>query len=129
MSTRCYIGIKNSDGSVDAIYCHYDGYFSYMGNMLMKNYKDEKKVRELIALGDVSSVSERLYPTEGSGHSFETPEKGVTVAYHRDRGEDFHDIHCEDIAEFWSLADWGVQHEYLYYPKDSSWMHWYWGNR
>lgn len=132
MSTRCYIGIKNSDGSVDAIYCHHDGYFSYMGNMLMENYKDEKKVRELIALGDVSSVGERIYPTEGSGHSFENPERGVTVAYHRDRGEDYAVMHCDNIGEFWAMSNSeysDVQHQYLYYPKDSSWMHWYWGSR
>ena len=126
MSTRCYIGIKNDDGSIDAIYCHHDGYPSYMGKMLNENYNGEELVRELIALGDLSSLCKKLNPTDGSGHSFEHPEKDVTVAYHRDRGEDFNYAHCANVTEFWGfmsgLSD--IEHEYLYYPKDNLWVHW-----
>jgi hypothetical protein len=70
-----------------------------------------KKVKRLIALGSISSldanVSWRTVPKpfvhrywrEGSPyaqfvekHTYDTPVKGVTVAYHRDRGEDWKDV-------------------------------------
>lgn len=56
MGTRSKIGILKSDGKVDAIYCHWDGYPSYNGNMLVDNYTDEKKIRKLISLGGISSL-------------------------------------------------------------------------
>jgi len=54
MATRSTIAIRNADNTVTAIYCHWDGYLSYNGKILFENYNTEEKVRELIALGDLS---------------------------------------------------------------------------
>ena len=86
MATRSTIAIQNLDGTVQQIYCHWDGYISYNGEILKKHYNTAEKVRGLIALGDLSSLAPKL--SGGEGHSFETPEDDVCVAYGRDRGEE-----------------------------------------
>jgi hypothetical protein len=89
MATRSRIAIENSDKSVSSIYCHSDGYPEGVGQKLMSFYQDRNKVEELIALGDLSYLEARTAPTPGVPHSFDGErERGVTVAYHRDRGED-----------------------------------------
>ena len=89
MATRSRIAIENSDKTVSSIYCHSDGYPEGVGQKLMSFYQDRKKVEELIALGDLSILGARTAPTPGIPHSFDgAREDGVTVAYHRDRGED-----------------------------------------
>lgn len=85
MATRSRIGIENPDGTVTSIYCHWDGYPSHNGHILVNHYKDRQKVESLIALGDISSLDEQVECPEG--HSFENRVDGYTVAYHRDRGE------------------------------------------
>ena len=86
MATRSRIGMEMADGSVKSIYCHWDGYVSHNGAILSEHYTDPKKVEALIELGAISSLNENVNP-ENEGHSFNSPKKGVTVAYHRDRGE------------------------------------------
>lgn len=75
MSTRCTIYIKYEDGSKKGIYCHHDGYIESVGVMLQAFYSTPEKVEELLKLGDLSSL-------------YSTPER--CIAYHRDRGEKFH---------------------------------------
>ena len=45
MSTRSHIGIWNEDGSLDVIYCHWDGYPSYNGAVLLHHYQDPEKCK------------------------------------------------------------------------------------
>lgn len=85
MATRSRIGIENPDGTVTSIYCHWDGYPSHNGRILTEHYGDPRKVRALIALGNISSLDEQIECPEG--HSFENRISGYTVAYHRDRGD------------------------------------------
>ena len=100
MSTRSHIGIWNEDGSLDVIYCHWDGYPSYNGALLLHHYQDPEKIRELIALGDISSLAESVKPVEGE-HTFESPQEGVVVAYGRDRHEDGVDTkHFDTLEDF-----------------------------
>jgi len=89
MSTNSSIGIKNENDTVTSIYCHFDGYLSGVGQVLLDHYNTEELTKSLIGLGDLSSVQERLNPNEDEDHSFNKQIKGITVAYHRDRGEDF----------------------------------------
>jgi hypothetical protein len=102
MATRSRIAIENSDKTVSSIYCHSDGYPEGVGQTLMLFYQDRTKVEELIALGDLSILGARTAPTPGVPHSFDGErEKGVTVAYHRDRGEDLRSPRLDaDLAEF-----------------------------
>lgn len=66
------IGIEEADGRVLAIYCQYDGYPEHVGAMLFGHYSTEEKLRELLALGDLSTLHET---------------QKMCCAYGRDRGE------------------------------------------
>lgn len=85
MATRSRIAIEQADGTVRSIYCHWDGYPKGVGKTLVEHYSDRAKVESLIALGDISQLGERVEPV--GKHSFNVPEEGTTVAYHRDREE------------------------------------------
>lgn len=125
MSTRSHIGIRNEDGSLDVIYCHYDGYPSYNGALLLHHYKDPEKIRELIALGDISSLAESVKASD-AGHSFETPQKGVVVAYGRDRKEDGVDSrHYPTMAAYEKVmkSEGGyIEYVYLYDVSERKWL-------
>lgn len=58
MSTRAYIGIKNSNETVTAIYNHSDGGLDNLGHLLRKYFKTEEQVRELIGIGSISSIQD-----------------------------------------------------------------------
>ena len=53
MSTRAKIAIRRKDGSFQGIYCHFDGYLNYAGEILEKFYDTTEKVENLISLGNV----------------------------------------------------------------------------
>jgi hypothetical protein len=74
MGTPASIGYEHPTYlTVDATRVNYDGYVSYLGSVLLEHYSDPKTLRELIALGELSSVDT-------------TP--ATSVAYGRDRGEE-----------------------------------------
>lgn len=85
MATRSNIAMKNDQGMFDTIYCHFDGHPTHNGKILLENYQDENLIKELISLGDLESLGERVHP-EGE-HSYNEPEDGVCVFYGRDRND------------------------------------------
>lgn len=59
MATRSTIALEFADGTVQQIYCHFDGYLSAVGANLMEYFTDPFKVRdELIDRGDMLSIGE-----------------------------------------------------------------------
>jgi hypothetical protein len=96
MATRSTIALEFADGTVQQVYCHWDGYLDNNGRILFEHYRDPFKLRELIDLGDISS----LRPEIGEKHHFSQFEAGIsgdeydrlygemTTFYGRDRGED-----------------------------------------
>ena len=110
MGTRSTIAIQNANGTVTGIYCHWDGYIEHNGKILAENYTTEAKVRELIALGDLSSLGR----TVGySRQNFDDPVKGTCVAYGRDRNETgvdavTFDSHAELVDQI------GQEYDYLF---------------
>lgn len=85
MSTHSRIGIEQEDGSVKSIHCHWDGHIETNGKCLVEHYSDPAKAAALIELGSISQLHPKL--STDQPHSFNSPVNGVTVAYHRDRGE------------------------------------------
>jgi hypothetical protein len=63
MGTRSTIGIKSEDGTVKAIYCHWDGYPEGVGAGLVQSYNTPQQVAELINLGGISSLQETMEET------------------------------------------------------------------
>lgn len=72
MATRSTIALEYADGTVHQIYCHWNGYPSYNGKKLKCHYTDPFLVKEMMNLGDMSSLGDTLYSCE---------------FYGRDRGE------------------------------------------
>lgn len=124
MSTRSNIGIINKDGSVDVIYCHYDGYPSCNGAILQEHYQSPAKIRELIALGDISSLAADVKPTKGK-HTFDDPQDGVVIAYGRDRHEcnvaPLHFSNLEAYKQHMKDASW-IEYVYLFDIRESKWL-------
>ena len=87
MSTRAAIGMRLPDGTIKAVYCHNDGYPDWTGAILGGWYKTPERVRQLLDLGSLSILGPKLEPPRGTSHTFNAPQKDVTIAYHRDRSD------------------------------------------
>lgn len=112
MATRSVISRKTESGSYLGIYCHYDGYPSHNGRILLDHYSDEAKVIQLIDLGSLSVLAPKCNLPEGRDHSFDSPVKGYTIAYARDRDESWEQCRPKHIRPF--REDYGHEFEYLW---------------
>lgn len=56
MATRSTIALEFADGTVQQIYCHWDGYLDGVGAELQAGYMDPFKLRDLIDAGDTSTI-------------------------------------------------------------------------
>lgn len=115
MSTHSNIAVKTDKG-YETIYCHNDGYPSYMYPMLRDWYGTEERAKALVALGDASFIAKRLVPSKGSDHHFDHPEEDVCVFYHRDRSEPWQ--HC---APFYEEELPQLRMQYVYVFEDGEW--------
>jgi len=118
MGTRSTIALEYADGTVEQVYCHWDGYLEHNGKILQEHYSNPFILRDLIDLGDISS----LRPTVGTKHAFsqfEVPMDGeaydklygdMTTFYGRDRGED-----GVSAKKFASYEDYLLNHQYEEY--------------
>ena len=57
MSTRCYIGVKRPDHSIEFVYCHHDGYPEGVGWTLQDFYPDGN-IDEILKVGAMSSLGD-----------------------------------------------------------------------
>lgn len=119
MGTRSRIGIVygfENELKVKSIYCHWDGYLEHNGALLMKYYNNYGRTEELINLGDISSLRPKISTKEE--HSFDNPQEDVTIAYHRDRGEDLH-ISEEYLPNFIeNIVNSDIEYVYLRYRDE-----------
>ena len=121
MATRSTIGIINLDNTVTAIYCHWDGYPEHNGEILSENYDTADKVRELLALGSISSLRQNI----GVKHPFSKYElkdgevydeeayADMTTFYGRDRGETEVDA-CTFANPTEFVQEFGEEYNYLF---------------
>lgn len=54
MATRSMIGVQRENGTIEAIYCHWDGYPTHHGPILLNAYNGPKKIEGLMRQGDLS---------------------------------------------------------------------------
>ena len=107
MSTNANIGIECEFGLVEYIYNHWDGYIfnGGVGEMLLEHYNDYEKVKDLMAMGDVSILQKTL---------------ADSTFYHRDRNEALEGtqaIVVEDITDFFN----DIQ-QYMYCFTEDGWI-------
>jgi hypothetical protein len=137
MSTHSTIAKVYPDGTVKAISCHFDGYFSYMGPMLSTHYNDEEKIDYLLTKGRLLSLKPNIDPIPVDDYAYglppkgkekitadehcdETPQKNTCVIYHRDHYR--HDP--LEIFNYPSLDAWANSKDlegYDYVRKDGKW--------
>ena len=122
MATNAFIGFRENN-SITYIYNHSDRYLEYLGKMLIKHYNSEEKAKALVNLGDVSVVKEKLAPEEGTTHTFDNRQEGVSVFYNRDRGENWDDIQPIRIENtVFENPDYTIVYIYVYDVEEQAWL-------
>ena len=118
MATRSTIALEFADGTVEQVYCHWDGYLSNNGQILLRHYSDPFKLQRLIDLGAISSLG----PEIGEKQDFDkrdTQNDNWSLIYARDRGEDLVKHKFKDFADYTANAQ---SEEYNYILRtDGKW--------
>jgi hypothetical protein len=89
MATRSTIGIKTEDGTIKAIYCHWDGYPEGVGVGLVENYNSKEQAEALISLGSFSSLRETLEETKKEVYAASQGDDARTFTGEKDWFENF----------------------------------------
>jgi len=118
MSTRSIIAKQNEDGTIKAVYCHWDGYPSNNGKILIENYTTAARVDNLLMRGSISSLGKTYIKRKG--HTFENPVEGCTVFYGRDRGEKDNGPRTFENVKALDEVDMCQVYEYLF--RDAKWF-------
>ena len=103
MGTRSTIALEFADGTVEQVYCHWDGYLDHNGRILQEHYSNPFVLRDLIDMGDMSSLGERI----GTQHAFDKAPEGECTFYLRDRKEQG----CGK-KKFKDFEDYKANHQY-----------------
>lgn len=117
MGTRSLIAYQDpTTQEYHSVYCHWDGYVSFNGQILEKVYNNLELVKSLISKGDISTMYNQREAD------------GVLCAplhYQLWRDEDWNDVKpnvTSDLKSLFELADdrWA---DYLYVFTDGKWMY------
>ena len=128
MSTRSFIARQIGEDQYRTVYCHSDGYLTYNGAMLLDHYNTPEKVDELLALGNLSLLNEKLYPNPNKPHGFayDKRQEDVTVAYGRDRGDKDTQAKTMTLAKLDDPNNWTA---YVYiFTRDNTWKYFHAGH-
>jgi hypothetical protein len=99
MGTRSTIALEFADGTVEQVYCHWDGYLDHNGKILQEHYSDPFKLKELLSLGGFSSLNETVEETKQG-------------AYHHWRGEELVIEKYKDIKDYRENV-YGEEYDYI----------------
>ncbi len=103
MATKSTIWYKDPEtNNYKGVYCHWDGYPSNNGKLLLENYNSLEKVKELVSLGFLSSLREDIKSCE---------------FYHRDMDEDFNSYEVSSKDEMEEFFE-----SYTYIFEDNKWL-------
>ena len=117
MATRSTIAYQDpTTKEYHSVYCHWDGYVSFNGEILEKVYSNLELVKKLISKGDISTL---LNNREADG-ALNAP-----LHYHLWRNEDWDIVQptvTGDLESLFKLANnrWA---EYLYVFIDGKWLY------
>lgn len=110
MATRSRIGYVSESGKIVSAYCHWDGYPSHNGKILLEHFNEMEKVKALVAGGDMSILAPSI--EKPNGHTFDSPVDGHVVYYGRDRGET--DVGSREDADESEFLNNGEEYNYLF---------------
>ncbi|GCA63338.1 hypothetical protein KIPB_009361 [Kipferlia bialata] len=121
MGTRSRIGVQHPDGTIEHVYCHYDGYPSSVGCRLYRYYYTEAKAQELVSLGSLNNVGYYIGVQHGTEDRFRHPHCMCCSFDHRDGGREWEQCQAEtakDYAEFLTQRGWN---DYYYIMRRGVW--------
>ena len=127
MSTRSRIGILRKDGSIDSIFCHFDGYLDGVGEKLISYYNDISSANKLINRGDIEALHEyadsdsfkiKKYGDGEITHSFFDDDKNNWDVYKPIHSKSVEIFLKNDIEDL-------VQYIYLFSEQKDKWL---WSN-
>lgn len=128
MATRSAIGVMHGN-NYKMVYCHWDGYLEYNGEMLLKHY-DSAKANHLVALGNISSLKPEIgekhpfsqFETNMSDTEYEEKYGNMTTFYGRDRDET--DQEFKTFDNFVDAVKYyrGSGAEFIYIMRDGEWF-------
>ena len=110
MATRSNICIKRKDGSIESIYCHWDGYLEYNGRILLEHYNGIEKINNLLNLGDISSLGNNLDSTDAYGR--DNGEIGTEKAVYKNLEDYLNNVDYLDIEYIYMFDE--LKNEWLY---------------
>ena len=124
MATRSRIGIEMSDYTVVSSYCHWDGYPSGNGKILVEHYQNREDVQELIDGGSMSSLRTRgtwdhssplrdengEYISDAAGYLKYENDREPQPLYHSERGDGQEPTH----TSFYEFVSGNSGEEYAY---------------
>lgn len=117
MATRSLIAYQDPNTQeYHSVYCHWDGYTSFNGQLLEKVYNNLELVKNLISKGNISTL---LNQRETDGVLY------APLHYHAWRGDGWDDVKpnvASDLKTLFKLAA-GTWAEYLYVFADGKWMY------
>ena len=121
MATRSTIAVEHADGTVSQVYCHWDGYLSHNGQILVDHYDTQEKAEQLVSFGSMGSLRPKCIPDPAKTHSSINPQDDVTTYYGRDNGEPFvvpslyptvdnykRNLQCEEYDYLFTEGQWEV---------------------
>ena len=114
MATRSLIGSVQDNGTIKTIYCHWDGYPDYNGEILLSHYTTPRLVDELIEGGDLSSLDfdyEHCNPYSARGDKWELIQPREVEW--KDLAEVTYDCNAEYVYIYNSEYEWEC-YEYDY---------------
>jgi len=121
MATRSSISI-HENGIIKSIYCHFDGYLSHNGNILLNHYNTKEKVEELVNLGDLSILGAII----GEKHDFNESSSGLPFElkpcyfYGRDRNDKWNTVQPREYLSYFEYFS-DEEQEYNYLFTDNEW--------
>jgi hypothetical protein len=121
MGTRSTIALEFADGTVEQVYCHWDGYLAHNGQILLNHYSDPFKLRDLIDLGGFSSLCDSVEETKQGAYTQRGEE--LSIEKYKDI-EDYYKNVCGEeydyiLSKNWAgKAQWYVRH----YGTQENWI-------
>ena len=113
MATRSRIGLLLDTEHVLSVYHHWDGYPSWLGVFLQKNYTTKEQIAELIDGGDISCIE--------SEQTWNNDPCQPYVQYYNLRCEKTEprlDLNVEDYLE----NEYSADEEYAYLFENGEWI-------
>jgi hypothetical protein len=121
MGTRSTIALEFADGTVEQVYCHWDGYLSNNGRILKDSYMDPFKVKELLALGGFSSLEDTVEATAEQAYT----QRGEDLAIEKYKDiEDYYANVCGEEYDYILSMNWEGKAQWYVrsYATEGNWI-------